>query len=84
MFTKFPLILNRITYNFIHYQTYLNQLIASELQNEKKHYLIVGFNLSDEDREVLDTQCGVIVDFLVGPLYCGLWVSTRKMEKSCF
>lgn len=48
------------------------------LKCEKEHYLVVGFNLPDEDREVLDAQCGVIVDFLVGPLYGGLWISARK------
>lgn len=51
----------------------------SVLQCEKERYLIVGFNLPDEDREVLDTQRGVIVDFLVGPLDGGLWISARKM-----
>lgn len=74
-------ILNRFPYNFIYYQHYANTdqpvryLYCSV---KKEHYLIVGFNLPDENREVLDTQRGVIVDFLVGPLYGGLWISGKK------
>lgn len=41
----------------------------------KKTYLIVGFNLPDENRKVLDAQCCVIVHLLVGPLHRGLRIS---------
>lgn len=83
LFTIFKSIINvsirtpRIS-NIIHIRKHWSTFKISELQQKKKQYLIVGFNLPDEDGEVLDSQCGVIVDFLVGPLYCCLWISARR------
>ena len=45
-------------------------------------YLVVAFNLSDENSEVLDAQCGIIVYFLVGPLDAGFRVSAERNNKT--
>lgn len=51
------------------------------LFRKRKTHLIVGFNLPDEDREVLDAQHGVIVHLLVCSLHCGFGISARKKGK---
>lgn len=50
---------------------------------QAKAHLIVGSDLADEDGEVLDSQRGVVVDLLVGPLHCGLGVTAegKKTKK---
>ena len=40
-------------------------------------YLVVVFNLSDENSEVLDAQCGIVVYFLVGPLDTGFGIAAN-------
>ena len=52
--------------------------VLCDLSSRKKPYLIVGFDLPDENRKVLDAQCGVIVHLLVGPLHRGLGISVGK------
>lgn len=47
-------------------------------------YLIVGFNLPDENRKVLNAQCRVIVHFLVGPLHRGLRISVGGKKGMLF
>lgn len=58
------------------------QKVKQEISdNRNKSHLIVGFNLPDENRKVLDAQCGVIVHFFVGPLHRGLRISVGKNSK---
>lgn len=38
-------------------------------------HLVVRLNLTNQDGEILDSQSGVIVDFLVSPLNSGFRVS---------
>lgn len=41
-------------------------------------YLIVGLDLPDENGKVLDSQHGIVVHLLVGPLHRGLGISGEK------
>lgn len=51
------------------------------VERRKKSYLIVGFNLPDENGKVLDPQCWVIVDSLVCSLHCGFRISAEIQAK---